>query len=81
MAGDEPLDVDRAGALKPHRFEFLVLEDHEAVVLHLVALRLILLLDRLAGSRVDLAALDPVAGLAIHGMEAERLAGGARRGR
>ena len=56
LAGNEPLDVDRAGALEPHRLELLVLEDHEAVVLHLVALRLILVLDRLAGNRVDIPA-------------------------
>ena len=75
----EPLDVDRPRALEPHRLELLVLEDHEAVVLDLVALRLILLGHRLAGLGIDISALDPVAGLAIDRMKAQRLAWRPRR--
>ena len=38
LPGHEALDVDRARTLEPHRLELLVLENHEAVALDLVAL-------------------------------------------
>ena len=75
----EPLDVDCPRALEPHRLDLLVLEDHEAVILDLVALPLILLGHGLASLRIDISALDPVAGRAIDRMKAQRLAWRPRR--
>jgi hypothetical protein len=69
LPGNEALDVDRARALEPHGLELLVLEDHEAVVLDLVALGLIVLGDRFAGLGVDILALDAVAGFPVDRME------------
>ena len=79
IAGDEPVDVDRPRALEAHRLELLLFEDHEAIVLDLLPLGLIVLGDGLAGLGVDILALDAVAGLPVDRVETQRLAGGPRR--
>ena len=76
----ELLDVDRARALEPDRLELLVLDDDVAVLLDLVAADLVLVLYRLAGLGVDIAAADAVAGLGVEGVEAHLLALARRRG-
>ena len=53
LARHEALDVDRVRALDPDRFELLVLDENVGALPDLVALDLVLVLDRLAGLGID----------------------------
>ena len=71
LARNEALDVDRMGALDADGFEFLVLDDDVGALPDLVSLDLLVVLDRLAGLRIDELAFDAVSGLPVEGMEAD----------
>ena len=67
----EGLDVDGAGAFQRHRVDLVVLQHDVVVLAARIALDLVLLVDGLAGDGIDIAALHPVAGLAVEGVEAQ----------
>ena len=78
-AGHEPLDVDGVVAVHLHGLELVVLEHDVLALGDLVALRLALGLDRLAGLLVDELAPHAISRLAIEGAKGNPLRG--RRGR
>src|SRR3546814_772988 len=77
--GDELVDVDGARALEADRLELLVLDDHVAAFLGIVAAHLVFFPHRLVGLGVDVAAAHAVAGRAVDGVEPDLAA--RRRGR
>ena len=74
-AGDEGLDAQRLVALR-HRLGQLLFLDHDRfAAVGLVALCLVVALDRLAGLGIDEHAADAVAGLAVDDVEGDALGG------
>jgi hypothetical protein len=75
-ARHEALNVDGVIALDLDGFQLLVLDQDVFALADLVALGLVLGLDRLAGLLVDELAADPVAGVAIESAEGDALGRG-----
>ena len=73
-ARHEHVDVDGVRALQGDLVDLVVLQHHISVVAALVAFDLVVLVDRLAGQGVDIAALHPVARRPVEGVEADLLA-------
>jgi hypothetical protein len=71
ILGHECVDVDRAGAFQRHGIELLVFEHDVIAILTLVAFDLVLIVDRLAGFGIDVAALDAIARDPVESMEAD----------
>src|SRR3546814_384321 len=78
-AGQESLDADHLVALRHHLGDLLRLQDDVLVLAGLVALHLLLALDRLAGLLVDVLAVHAIARLAVQDVKGHAL--GRRRPR